>query len=149
MDSLGRSLVSLDQGWAGALYRVAIGYLIVPAWSSVMATTGQSDSGWSLALFFAGVLLALRVVPAVVRKLLPFSAEVRTIWAERRQMAKRVDSYQWRKLFWIGIGLGVFALQSGLRLPALLALTSACLLAGAAGLIVWQYRVSRQQAREV
>src|SRR5262249_13078902 len=97
MQLWGRGLGSLDQGWVGAFYRVGSGYLIVPTWSYAL---GQG-SGWSLIVFFAGVLLALRVVPAVLRKVLPFDAEVRTIWADRRQMAKRVDSYQWRKLFWI------------------------------------------------
>ena len=96
-----------------------------------------------------GVLLALRVVPAVLRKILPLSGAARTILAERRQMSKRFDSYQWRKLFWIGIGLATFALQSGRRFPALLILTFACVLAGAVGVMTWRYRVRRQQAREV
>jgi hypothetical protein len=88
-------------------------------------------------------------VPAILRKILPFSAAARTVWAERRQMAKRVDSYQWRKLFWIGMGLGLFTLQSGHRFPALLGLTFGCLAAGAIGLATWRYRAARNQAREI
>jgi hypothetical protein len=147
MRSSARALVSLDQGLVGALYRVGVGYLIAPAWS--YAIGGRRDAGWSLIPFFVGVLLALRVVPALLRKALPFSAAARTIWAERRQMAKRVDSYQWRKLFWIGIGLALFALRSGQRFPALIVLAFACLMAGAVGLMIWQYRVARNQARDV
>ena len=81
--------------------------------------------------------------------MLPFDAEVRPIWAERRQMTKRVDSYQWRKLLWIGIGLALFALLSGRRLPVQLAITAACLAAGAAGTTMWRHRVAQHQAREI
>ena len=146
MQTFERVLVALDRGAPGALYRVGVGFLMVPAWSRAI---GKPESGWSLIVFFVGVLLGLRVVPAVLRKVLPFSAAVRTIWADRRQMAKRFDSYQWQKLFWIGIGLALFALQSGQRFPALLALTGTCLVTGAAGVLIWQYRVARHQAREV
>lgn len=146
MQSSDRALVSLDQGVFGALCRVGIGYLIVPAWS---CSIGDRDSGWSLVLFFGGVLLALRVLPAILRKVIPFSEPVRTVWAERRQLAKRVDSYQWRKLFWIGTGLALFALQSGRRSPALLGLIVGCLAAGAVGLGTWRYRVARNEARAI
>lgn len=144
MQTFERALVALDRGAVGALYRVGVGFLIVPAWSYAI---GKPESGWSLIAFFVGVLLALRVVPAVLRKILPFSSAVRTIWADRRQMAKRFDSYQWQKLFWIGIGIALYALQSRQHFPALLG--GACLVAGAVGVLLWRYRVARHQARDV
>jgi len=146
MQTFERALVALDRGPIGALYRVGVGFLIVPAWSYVI---GRPESGWSLIAFFVGVLLALRVIPAVLRKVLPFGTAVRTIWADRRQMAKRFDSYQWQKLFWIGIGMALHALQSRQHFPAALALAATCLVAGAFGVLVWRYRVTRRQAREV
>jgi hypothetical protein len=145
MKTFERALVALDRGAAGALYRVGVGFLIVPAWSYAI---GRPGSGWTLIAFFAGVLLALRVVPAVLRKVLPFSSAVRAIWADRRQMAKRFDSYQWQKVFWIGIGMALYALQSGQRFPALLALAGVCVVAGAAGVLIWRSRVASRQARE-
>jgi hypothetical protein len=41
----------------------------------------------------------------VLRKVLPFSAEAKQIWSDRRQVAKLHDSYQWQKLFWVALGL--------------------------------------------
>ena len=146
MQTFERALVALDRGAVGALYRVGVGFLIVPAWSYAI---GRSESGWSLIAFVVGVLLALRVVPAVLRKVLPLSGAIRTVWADRRQMAKRFDSYQWQKLLWIGIGLALYAWQSGRRVPALLPLTGACLVTGAVGFVIWRYRVARRQARAV
>jgi hypothetical protein len=63
---------------------------------------------------------------------------VRAVWAERRQMAKRFDSYQWQKLLWIGIGLTLRLAWSDRRPAALLALAVACLGAGALGLATWR-----------
>ena len=146
MQTFERALVALDRGAVGALYRVGVGFLIVPAWSYAI---GRPAFGWSLIAFFAAVLLALRVAPAVLRKVLPFSPAARAIWADRRQMAKRFDSYQWQKLFWIGIGMALYALQSGQRFPALLALTGMCLVAGAGGVLIWRSRVARRQARDI
>jgi len=41
---------------------------------------------------FIGLLVALRVGPAVLRMVLPFSRETKDIWFRRRQIAKRYDS---------------------------------------------------------
>jgi len=146
MRTFERVLVALDQGLFGALYRIGVGYLIVPAWSEIVGKRGAS---WTLIAFFVAVLLALRVVPAILRKLLPFSSAVRTVWADRRQMAKRVDSYQWRKLFWIGVGLALVTLRSDTRSPELIGLTFTCLVTGAIGEMVWRYRPAGHQVHSI
>jgi hypothetical protein len=80
----------------------------------------------------------LRVIPALLRGVLPFSAETRSIWIQRRQIAKLYDSYQWQKLFWIGLGLLAFAAVSGGLQTGEQVITGFCLIGGAAGLVLWK-----------
>jgi hypothetical protein len=118
-----------------ALYRVAIGFFLVPFfwwWQS-----GDS-ADWRLLPFFLFVLLVLRVVPAIVRHVLPFSRDLQAHWFRQRVMAKRCDSYQWRKFVWIGLGLAAWVVLLGRiqNVEGFLAL--ACLLIGGAGELVWR-----------
>jgi len=88
-------------------------------------------------------MLSLRIVPVFLRKLLPLSAEVKTIWAERRQLAKRYDSFQWQKLFFIGLGLAGYTLFSRALFPSTVAVSGFCVLFGAIGLVRWYTQTSR------
>jgi hypothetical protein len=135
MSSLERFLVRLDSGIWGATSRVVLGLAMLPAFR---ALSGGRDQIWiTLALFF-GVLMALRVAPAVLRRALPFSDEAKKIWAERRNIAKQHDSYQWRKLFWIGLGLLPYAIiGSGLKSGELVVICI-CLIGGGTGLLLWR-----------
>jgi hypothetical protein len=127
-------LLHFDQGAFGALYRVAIGFLTVPAMSLLL---GDGVSEWTVVLALLSVLLLLRIVPAVVRKLVAFSRPLQDAWSARRRLAKRYDSYQWRKLFWIGVGLSLFTVLSGQFSPVRIVVCSISLLAGAAGMATW------------
>ena len=130
-----RILVHLDTGASSAISRVALGLAVLPAFRVL---TGNSERIWLYAILFLGLLFALRMVPAVLRHALPFSGEAKTIWAERRQIAKLHDSYQWQKLFWIGLGLLPYAfLGTGPRLNEIV-LTLFCLIGGTAGLLLWR-----------
>jgi hypothetical protein len=137
-------LLNLDHGALGALYRVAIGFAIVPAISLRM---GNDISEWTVILSLLAVLLLLRIVPAVIRKLVPFSRPLRDAWAARRRMAKQYDSYQWRKLIWIGIGLSLFTAVSGEFSPLRSVVCSICVLAGVAGMATWHAVSAREAAR--
>ena len=130
-----RVLLRVDELPAAAVSRAVLGYLVVPAWSALI---DQSSRQWTLIPFFLSVLVAVRVVPAVLRRILPFSATVRQTWTERRQLAKQFDSYQWQKILWIGLGLIAYMLVSGQRFASLILLSSFCLVAGAWGLWVWR-----------
>ena len=142
MRTLERILVDLDGAPWSAVSRIALGLALIPAFRLV---TGDSDRMLLTILLFAGLLVALRVVPAVLRHALPFSAQAKAIWAERRQIAKQHDSYQWQKLFWIGLGLLPYALiGDGPRLNEL-AITAFCLIGGSAGLLLWR----RVQAKPI
>lgn len=134
------SLAAQRAPWDKAL-QLTIGYLSVFAWSRLIGDRGPS---WTLFPFFLLVLLAVRVVPLVVRRLLPFSESVRAQWAERRALAKRFDSYQWQKLFWIGLGVALHV-RSAERSGALLALMLICLASGGVGLAVWQRRAAQME----
>ena len=73
-------LLSLDEGVFGALYRVLIGFATIPAMRFLL---GSEGSDWTLVPFLLLALLLLRVGLAVVRKVVPFSAELREAWSVR------------------------------------------------------------------
>lgn len=135
MQHLERYLVELDSGPSGAVSRVALGLCIPPAFRTL---SGDVDRIWiDLALFLA-LLIGLRVIPAVLRKVLPFSTDAKQIWFDRRQIAKLHDSYQWQKLFWVGLGLLPYAVAGGGLRTGEWVLTAICLIGGSAGLLIWR-----------
>ena len=135
MQHLERILVDLDSGPSSAVSRVALGLCIPPAFR---ALSGSHDQIWIDLVLFLALLIGLRIGPAVLRKVLPFSTDAKQVWFDRRQLAKRHDSYQWQKLFWIGLGLLPYAVvNGGLRLGEWV-LTVICLIGGGAGLLIWR-----------
>jgi hypothetical protein len=140
LGAVDKLLVVADSAVWGGLFRVAIGFVTIPA---MLRVHGDTHSGWALVPFLLAVLLMLRVIPAALRRLLPFSDAVLQIWGERRQIAKRHDSYQWQKLLWIGTGLALYVVFSGQFFTARIAVASMCLLAGTAGFARWRAASSR------
>lgn len=135
MRHIERFLVDLDSGPSGAVCRVTLGLCIPPVFR---ALSGAEDRIWIDLVLFLALLIGLRVIPAVLRKLLPFSAEAKKIWSDRRQIAKVYDSYQWQKLFWIGVGLLPYAAVGGGLRTGETVLTVICLIGGGAGLLIWR-----------
>jgi hypothetical protein len=128
-------LVGLDEGAVGAVLRAAIGFATTPAVAAVM---GQSAGDWALGPGVAVIVILLRLVPLVIRKLVPFSRRAQEIWWNRRQMAKRYDSYQWQKLFWMGMGIALYSAVAGaLRVPNIV-VSATCIAAGGVGLARWR-----------
>jgi hypothetical protein len=145
MKFLEKFLVRLDSGPWSAVSRVVLGFCIPPVFR---ALSGGRDQIWISLALFALLLIGLRVVPAVLRLVLPFSRETKDIWFQRRQIAKLHDSYQWQKLFWIGLGLLAFAvIGGGLRTGEQVVMTM-CLFGGAAGLLLWQRSKAGVQAAQ-
>ena len=95
---------------------------------------------WRIFPWFLSVLFAMRIVPVVFRKTMPFSDEVRTIWFDRRRLAKNYDSYQWRKLWWIGIGVLCSILSFGYSGSLSYGLAGFCLISGAVAEQIWRRR---------
>jgi PST family polysaccharide transporter len=135
MPQIEQFFIALDRWPLSALYRAAIGFLMLPLLRGVLPA--DASAGMQIAGFLA-VLVALRVVPAVLRKLLPFSVEAKTIWRDRRMTSKRFDSYQWQKLFWIGIGLVGYAAVGSRLTSGEAAVALFCLLGGGLGLVFWK-----------
>jgi hypothetical protein len=135
MNFLERFLINLERWpWSG-ISRVALGLCIPPVFD---ALSGGRDGVSTYLALFIGLLVALRAIPLVLRRTLPFSAEAKQMWAERRYIAKQYDSYQWQKLFWIGLGLLPYAVVGdGLRNGELV-VTLICLTGGSAGLLFWR-----------
>jgi hypothetical protein len=131
MQRLERVLVALDSGWSSAVSRIVLGLCIPPLFR---ALTGDRASIWKDLLLFLG----LRVLPAVLRMVLPFSAEAKKIWIDRRQIAKLHDSYQWQKLLWVGLGLLLFTVVGGGLQAGEWILALFCLIGGGAGMLIWR-----------
>jgi hypothetical protein len=135
-----RALIRLDEMPLAAVIRLAVGYLVIPAW---MMVSGGRYSDWTLIPFLFAILAVMRVAPAVARKAFPFGDALRTTWSERRQLAKRFDSYQWQKLLWIGLGMSLFAWRSGWQSTPMSALSLLSVVCGAIGLGFWRRHLSR------
>jgi hypothetical protein len=134
LNGMEKMVVSLETTPWDSLYRAIIGACLMPAFYRVF---GVNDSVWKLFAFFLAVLVALRLVPGMLRRVLPFSREVKSIWGDRRALARRYDSYQWRKLFGLGLGWLVYLFVAGETWPAARFLAGTCFVAGVMGMIVW------------
>jgi hypothetical protein len=143
---LEKLLVSVDAWPFDALYRVAIGFVTLPLMSRVW---NNDRSGFALISFLLGIFLMLRVVPAVVRRVVPFSDATRRVWTRRRHLAKRYDSYQWQKVFWIGAGLASYIALSGDVTADRIVVSATCMLGGAVGLARWRAKTARAEANEL
>jgi len=142
MRSLERFLINLDSWPWNAISRVAVGLLIPPVFRVL---SGSHDAVWISLAMFVGLLVALRVGTAMLRHVLPFSVEAKETWAVRRKIAKLHDSYQWQKLFWIGLGLLPYAVIGNGLSKAELVVTLCCLIGGSLGLLFW-HRVNAKPA---
>lgn len=140
-----KALLAAEQPPWSAAYRLLIGFALLPLFSRGF---GKDAPAWELICFFAGILLGLRLAPAVVRHLFPFSKKTQEIWAWQRLLAKRHDSYQWRKLFWIGLGLALYSLLSGGFHIVSAAITVICLIGGGLGLFFWRRVLARNPLRQ-
>lgn len=141
MRSFERFVVSLDVMPWSAIWRMALGLVIPPM---LNALSGGRDRIWFSLGLFLGLLLLLRIVPVILRRVGPFSRDAKDIWADRRSLSKQHDSYQWQKLFWIGLGM-LPALAIGKEpSSAALVIAAICLIGGGAGLFFW-YRVNAAQ----
>jgi uncharacterized membrane protein YfcA len=131
---LKRALINFDIGVPGALWRTALGFLFVP----VVQTLATDLSSWTTIVSLLTMLFAVKVAAAVVRRFVPATDVVRSHWEWRRNLARYHDSYQWRKLLWIGIGLLVGAAvgSPGTRIQWVLG--TGCVLAGAVAEVFWR-----------
>jgi len=137
-----RALVRLESAPFHALYRVLIGLLILPAHRALWPADAPE---WSLPLVVLLVLGMLRAVPALARKVIPFSTQTRMLWSARRLVGKRYDSYQWRKVFWIGLGLAISIALMGAYIAPAVGIATVCLLGGAVGMVRWRIASSQPE----
>ena len=137
-----RLILLIEQYPCSAFYRIGLGCVLPLLYCRI---SSKEDSEWFLILWFLSCLFAIRLFPAVFRKVFPFSKEVKGIWAERREIAKRYDSYQWRKLIWFGIGMACYVVLSGTWNAVVVALTAFCVVGGGIGVFVWRKRSAAEK----
>jgi hypothetical protein len=128
-------LAKLDAGICGASFRAIIGFTVLAAWDRFASPYVPR---WWLLVWFAVVLAALRILPAIARKVARFPPRVATVWRYRRTVAKLVDSYQWRKLLFFGLGMLIHSMIVRDADPWTAALTVGNLVAGGVGEWVWR-----------
>jgi hypothetical protein len=126
--------------------RVLFGFALLYLTASWRAS-GQW-SFWALVALLLTALLALRIALVCVRKILPFSTHLKEAWFRERQQGKRFDSYQWSKLFWIGLGMAAYLAGEARAQPNELALVLVCIAAGAAGMFFWHRARAMPRANE-
>jgi hypothetical protein len=129
-----RLLLVFDVGVTGALWRAALGALFVLALRAVRPAAGIA---FALAVL-AVVLFGVKAVAAVARRALPASPHVRAHQEWRRNLARLHDSYQWRKLLWVGLGLFAAGTLDGPRARWERPLAAACVGAGLTAELVWR-----------
>jgi hypothetical protein len=134
MSLIGKAVLGLETPPWDSLYRAVIGFYMMPAYYRL---GGAGEPVWKLVAFFLVVLVLLRIVPGLMRRVLPFSREIKSVWAERRALARRYDSYQWRKLFGLGLGWLTFLFASGNTWATARILAGFCLIAGSLGMVFW------------
>jgi len=137
---LERILVAVDAPPWDAVYRTIVGFIAAAAWTTTRSAE-TADGGFIV--FFLGVLVALRLAPAVARRLLPFSPAARATWLERRQNAVKYDSYQWQKMFWLGLGIALYGMSAGVLRGSIALVAIVCLTSGACGLAMWRSRKAK------
>jgi FtsH-binding integral membrane protein len=126
--------LKLDTAPINAIWRLLLGVALFPIYASVWKS---SVPKWLFLLYILFVLLSLRIVPLVLRKIMRFSSDAQTIWSDRRQLAKIYDSYQWRKLFWIGLGLAAYLRYANVHDQFATAIAWLFTIGGAIGLFTW------------
>lgn len=144
MKSIERLLAKLDEAPWGVLYRIAVGICIPEVY---FYTVGDNSQPLAFFLILLGMLGALRIIPALMRRLIVFSEDAQAIWKSRRMLAKRNDSYQWKKIFWFGLGIGLHAIISAKNRGIAIVFALACMVPGAVGLIIWRSRIKGERER--
>jgi hypothetical protein len=131
----GRLFVNINTPPWDAVYRFAAGWVSVEIspWPFF-----RRFADWSLVAALLVVLVMVRVVPGVARRVLPFAKSTKAVWAEHRQLGKRFDSYQWRKLFWIGVGVAACSIWSNRLSVAIISVATICMVVGALGYATWR-----------
>jgi hypothetical protein len=127
-------LLHLDVGPAGALWRVALGLLFTLGTRASLPQAGHARTAAAL----LGVLFLVKVLAAVGRRLTVVPPGVSAAWTWRRALARDHDSYQWRKLVWVGLGILAAGLLAPPRAPWELGLGGACLLSGLVAEALWR-----------
>jgi hypothetical protein len=135
LQMLEKLMLCAEQTPFAILYRALIGFSLMPLFSFLY---GDSGTFRNLVPLFIGILFMLKLVPLILRRLIPSPQAVQIVWAKQRQLAKRYDCYQWQKLFWIGLGMSAYLVFWSKAHGAFMFLTLFCLVTGGLALLLWR-----------
>jgi hypothetical protein len=129
-----RILLHVDVGPAGAALRFALGFAFARVGASALPGVGWATQAGALALALFGV----KVAAAVARRFAGATPQVKAAWEWRRNLARFHDSYQVRKLLWIGAGILAAGWIPSPAHPWGAGLGGACVVAGVLAEVVWR-----------
>ena len=107
---------------------------------------GNACTFLGLLAWLLGVLVMLRVIPGVLRRVLPLSESVQARWRQKRGLGRRYDCHQWRKLFWIGLGMAAYCLYSASAEAAPMSVALGSMVGGGIGMARWRRIVRTEGA---
>jgi hypothetical protein len=130
-----RLLFALDESPFDAIWRIAVGLAVFPFTDFLFK---KKDSMVSSIEGLLIVLFLTRLLPLFIRKIIPFSASIKQAWFKRRNTGKNFDSFQWKKLLWIGAGMLFYVAFSGSWEIGRVLPVVVCVIAGAIGMYRWR-----------
>jgi hypothetical protein len=141
-----RLLIKLDAPPWDAAWRCVFGFVLLASYAPSWFAGGMAHVP-ALIMWLLGALVMLRVVFGCLRRILPLSESVRGRWRHGRELARMHDCYQWRKLFWVGLGMVAYCLYSGDAQAAPMSVALGCLAGGGIGLARWRQILRTEGAR--
>lgn len=135
LDSREQFILQLDVGVFGAAYRTVFGFMLLPVYEFLV---GPGGPVYAFVAFLLMALFLLKLSISILRKPVRMSPVLREALDVRRRTAKYYDSFQWRKLLWIGIGLTAYILLMGPYPIGYLLVAFFCIAGGAAGTVIWR-----------
>jgi hypothetical protein len=141
-----RLLIKLDAPPWDAAWRCVFGFVLLASYDPSWFAGGRAHVP-ALVMWLLGALVMLRVVCGCLRRILPLSESVRGRWRHERERARMHDCYQWRKLFWVGLGMAAYCLYSGNAQAAPMSVALGCMAGGGIGLARWWQILRAEGAR--
>ena len=139
---LERVLLSLDKGYSAIGLRTAYAFIVTALFDAVF----PSASWIGLVAVQILAMFGLRFFGIAFRRGMRFSETTLETWTIRRKLGKYYDSYQWRKVTWIGLGILLYVSLFARARSDFLILAVLCIAAGAIALLTWR-RVAADQPK--
>ena len=139
-----RLLIEVEAPPWNAAWRCMLGFVLLASYPTWFA--GGMLAVLGLLAWLLGALVMLRVIPGVLRRVLPLSESVQARWRQKRGLGRMHDCHQWRKLFWIGLGMAAYCVYSASAPAAPMSVALGAMVGGVIGMARWRRIVRTEGA---